>query len=641
MGYSDYQIGIVTISRVYFVDGLGHNLFSVGQFCDSDLEVAFRQHTYFIRNLEDVNLLSGSRGNNLYTLSLGDMIASSPICLLFKALKTKSWLWHRRLSYLNFSAINHLARQGLVRDNGTMFVNQTLREYYELVGISHETSVARSPQQNGVVERRNRTLIEAAHTMLIYERALLFLGAKAVTTACYTQNHSIIRLHHGKTPYELLHDKLPDLSFFHVFGALCYPTNDSENLGKLQPKANIAMASEQSILGPALYEMTPTIISSGLVPNPTSTTPFVPPSRTDWDMLFQLLFNELLTPPPSVDHPAPKVIALVAEVVAPEPTASTSSPSLTTVNQDAPSPSNSQTTPKPPSSIIHNDVEDDNHDLDVAHMNNDPFFGIIILKIYKVKLDELGGILKNKARLVACGYHQEEGTNFKESFAPVARLDAIRIFLALVAHKNMVVYQMDVKTAFLNGNLREEVYASQSDGFVDPDNRNHVYKLKKALYGLNKLHACGLQISKSPRGIFINHSKYALESLKRYSFESFDPVDTPMVEKSKLDEDKEWKAIDLLGIPKSTYMQSKESFGIYEEPSIGVYGQSISTSDITLSRSMLRMVIKLYFVNTEFQLADIFTKALSIEKIDFQFNKVGMRSFTPETLRQLTDEVEE
>nr|GFC49629.1 integrase, catalytic region, zinc finger, CCHC-type, peptidase aspartic, catalytic [Tanacetum cinerariifolium] len=115
MGYGNYKIGNVTISRVYYMEELGHNLFSVGQFCDSDLEVAFRQHTCFIRNLEGVDLLTGSRGNNLYTLSLQDMMASSQICLLSKASKTKSWLWHRRLSHLNFGAINHLARQGLVR----------------------------------------------------------------------------------------------------------------------------------------------------------------------------------------------------------------------------------------------------------------------------------------------------------------------------------------------------------------------------------------------------------------------------------------------------------------------------------------------------------------------------------------------
>ncbi|GKD71605.1 putative ribonuclease H-like domain-containing protein, partial [Tanacetum coccineum] len=499
------------------------------------------------------------------------MMASSHICLLSKASKTKSWLWHRHLSHLNFEAINHLDRHGLVRDNGTEYVNQTLREYYEKVGISHETSVDCSPQQNGVVERRNRTLIEAAHTMLIYTKAPLFLWAEAVATACYTQNHSMIRHRHGKTPYELLHNKPPDLSYLHVFGALCYPTNDSENLGKLQPKADIGifigyaptkkafriynirtrrivetihidfdemtvMASEHSRSGPALHEITPATISLGLVPNPPHSTPFVPPSRTDWDILFQpssrtRCFNQVTF--------------------------------LTTVDQDAPSPSNSQTTPETLPPIILNDVEEDNHDIEVAHMGNDPYFGIQILEVssdqssssdiihtivppdhqvfehnrkwtkdhlleniigeldrpvstrlqlheqalfcyydafltavepktYKdaltqsLKLEDLGGILKNKDLLVARGYRQEEGIDFEESFTPVARLEAIRIFLAFAAHMNMVVYQMDVKTTFLNGNLREKVYVSQPDGFVDKDKPNHVYKLKKALYGLKQ-----------------------------------------------------------------------------------------------------------------------------------------------------------
>ncbi|GKF30791.1 retrovirus-related pol polyprotein from transposon TNT 1-94, partial [Tanacetum coccineum] len=112
---------------------------------------------------------------------------------------------------------------------------------------------------------------------------------------------------------------------------------------------------------------------------------------------------------------------------------------------------------------------------------------VITLKwIYNVKLDELGGILKNKAQLIVSGYRQEEGIDFEESFAPVARLDAIRIFLAFAAHMNMIVHQMDVKTAFLNGIMREEVYVSQPDGFVDKDNLNLMYKLKKALYGLKQ-----------------------------------------------------------------------------------------------------------------------------------------------------------
>ncbi|GJU48241.1 retrovirus-related pol polyprotein from transposon TNT 1-94 [Tanacetum coccineum] len=483
-------------------------------------------------------------------------------------------------------------------DNGTEFVNQTLREYYEEVGISHETSVARSPQQNGVVEIRNRMLIEAAYTMLIYAKAPLFLWVEAVATACCTQNRSIIRLRHDKTPYELLHEKLPDLSFFHVFGALCYLTNDSENLGKLQPKADIdfdeltAMGSEHSSSGP--------------------------------DLLFQPLFDELLNPPSSVDRPAPKVIVPIVEVVAPVPAPSTGSPSLTIVDQDAPSPSNSQTTPETQSLVIPNDVEEDNHDLDVAHMNNDPFFGIPILEndseasssldviptvvhtaapnsehvtkwtkdhpldniigelerpvSIRLQLHEQAlfcyydafltsvepknykarGNLKNKVRLVARGYRQEEGIDFEESFAPIARLDAIGIFLAYVAHMNIIVYQMDVKTTFLNGIMREEVYVSQPDGFVDQDNPNHVYKLKKALYGLkqaprawydllskclalqeflNWIHGSNIDIQKT-------RQRYSPESLKKYGMEFSDSVDTPMVKKSKLDEDTQGKAVD-------------------------------------------------------------------------------------------------
>nr|GEU65266.1 hypothetical protein [Tanacetum cinerariifolium] len=693
-----------------FLDGLGHNLFSVGQFCDSDLKVAFRQHTCFIRNLEGVDLLSGSRGNNLYTLSLGDMMKSSPIYLLSKASKTKSWLWHRCLSHLNFGAINHLARQdtnqeklyllhmdlyGLMRIesvNGKKYILIIIDDYsrftwvkflrskdeaqdfiikfLKMIQVRLKVPVQRIRTDNGT-EFVNQTLHEC------YEQAF--------ATACFTQNRSIIRLRHGKTPYELLHNKLPDLSYFHVFGALCYPTNDSENMEKLQPKADIAMASEQSSLGPALHEMTPATISLGLVPNPTSSTPFVPPSRTDWDLLFQPLFDELLTPPPRVDHPAPEVIALITEVVALELAVSTSLPSSKIVDQDAPSPSNSQLIPETQPTVIPNDVEEDNHDIEVAHMSNDMYIGISIPKatsdqslstdmykdaltqscwiesmqeelneferlkvwelvprpdkvmvitlksIYKVKLDELGGILKNKDRLVACGYHQEEGIDFEKSFASVARLEEIRIFLTYAAHKNMVVYQIDVKTAFLNG----------------------------------------LQISQSPKGIFISQSKYALESLKKYGFESCNPVDTPMVEKSKLDEDKEGKSVDpshyhgmigtllyltasrpdlqyaicmcaRLGFNKiPMYCDNKSAIALCCNNVQHSKSKQIGIRYHFIKEHVENRVIKLYFVNMEYQLADIFTKALGRERIEFLINKLGMRSFMLETLQQLTDEVDE
>nr|GEV89312.1 hypothetical protein [Tanacetum cinerariifolium] len=512
---------------------------------------------------------------------------------ILKALKTKSWLWHCRLSHLNFGAINHLARQGLVRglpklkfkkdhlcfacamgkSNGTEFVNQTLREYYDQVGISHETSVARSP-------RRTKQIIKTIHV-------------------------------------------------------------DFDEL--------TAMASEQSSSGPALNEMAPATISLGLVPKPSSSTPYVPPSRNDWDLLFQPLFDELLTPLSSVDPPALEVIAPIADVIPPvqDKSIETQSP------------------------ILPQDVKEDIHDIEVSHMGNDPLFGVPIpevasaqssstvlphtimqpdhqipqhnskwTKTYKDALTQSCWIKAMQQELneferlkvwelvprpdkftvitLNLWLPQEEGIDFEESFALVARLEAIWIFLAYATHKNMVVYQMDVKTVFLNGNIREEVYVSQQDGFVDQDSPNHVYKLKKALFGLKQAprtwydmllsflisqdfskgsadptlfirrngndlllvqiyvddiifaastpELCdlfanimcskfkmsmmgkisfflGLQISQSPRGIFINQSKYAFESLKKYGFESCDLVDTLMVEKSKLDEDKEGKAI--------------------------------------------------------------------------------------------------
>nr|GFC00027.1 hypothetical protein [Tanacetum cinerariifolium] len=322
--------------------------------------------------------------------------------------------------------------------------------------------------------------------------------------------------------------------FFHVFGALCYPTNDSENLGKLKPKADIgifigyastkkafriyklrtrriveiihvdfdeltAMASEKSSSGPVLNEMTPRTIRSGLVQKSSPSTSYVPPLRNDWDLLFQPMFDELLNPAPSVVNQDPEVIAPIAEVIPLLHADLTGSPSSITVDQDAPSSSKSHTTTEIQSSVIPQNVGDDNLDMEVAHMGKDPLFGVPIPEVtstpvstqlqlheqaifcyYDAFLTSVEPKMYKEALTQSCWIeamqeelneferleHQEEGINFEESFAPVARLEAILIFLTHAEHKNMVVYQMDVKTAFLNGNLREEVYVSQ------PDRRN-------------------------------------------------------------------------------------------------------------------------------------------------------------------------
>ncbi|GJT46962.1 retrovirus-related pol polyprotein from transposon TNT 1-94 [Tanacetum coccineum] len=385
---------------------------------------------------------------------------------------------------------------------------------------------------------------------------------------------------------------------------------------------------------------------------------------------------------------------------------------------------------------------------------------IITLKwIFKVKLHELGDVLKNKARLVARGYRQEDGNDFEEPFALVTRLEDIHIFIAYVAHTNMIVYQMEVKTAFLNGSLREEVCVSQPDGFVDQDNPNHVYKLKNALYRLkagskglkegkdillvqiyvddiiftstdpslcetfSKIMCSkfkmsmmgkmslflGLQISQSPRGIFLNQSKYALEIIKKYGMETSDHVDTPMVEKSKLEADPQGKEVDptcyrgmigsliyltasrpdlvialcmcaryeakpieknlhdvkrifryLRGTIKMGMWYSKDSCialtAFTDADHAGCQDTRSSTSGIMqllgdrlhiniryhiIKEQVENGVVKLYLIRTEYQLADILTKALGQERLEFLINKLGIRSMSLKTLKSLAEEKDE
>ncbi|GJT42419.1 integrase, catalytic region, zinc finger, CCHC-type containing protein [Tanacetum coccineum] len=322
MGYGDLQMRNILISRVYYVEGLGHDIFSIGQFCDSDLEVAFIKHTCFVRNLEGVDLLSGSRGYNLYTISMADMMRSSPICLLSKASKTKSWLWHRRLSHLNFGTINQLAKQGLVK-----FLRTKDEAPEVIVKFLKQAQVSLNATVRYLFERRNRMLVEDARTMLIFSKSPIFLWAEAVATACYTQNRSLIHVRYNKTPYELLGDGKPKLRYLHIFCDRCFPTNDFEDLKKLQSKADIEifnsyspskkayiiynkrtrqlietmniqfdkltqMASEQPGSGPELQGLTFGHISSGLVLNQAASTSAKTPTKNDWDLLFQPMFDE-------------------------------------------------------------------------------------------------------------------------------------------------------------------------------------------------------------------------------------------------------------------------------------------------------------------------------------------------------------
>nr|GEZ42035.1 retrotransposon protein, putative, unclassified [Tanacetum cinerariifolium]GEZ48362.1 retrotransposon protein, putative, unclassified [Tanacetum cinerariifolium] len=608
LGFGDLQWGNILITRVYFVEGLGHNLFSIGQFYDSDFEVAFRRDAF----------------------NLHELASASPICLMARASSTKSWLWHHRLSHLNFDTINDLARNDLVAglpkfkyqkehlcpsceqgkikrashppklvpnsrqrlhllhmdlcgpmriasingkryvlvivddysrytwslviiirtDNGTEFKNQVLKEYFDTVGISYQMSSVRTPQQNGVVERRNRTLVEAARTMLIFSRAPLFLWAEAIATTVFNRR--------TKKIMETINVSFDELS---------------------------AMAFEQRSSKPGLQSMTSRHISSGLdLTYAPSTITTQQPSEGELDLLFEAMYDDYIGGQPSA----------TARTVPPaqELQVRQSSMASITIADTAPIPTNSSSlaTNTP---ITSQDVDELNPNAMVdgntfvnpfansstsatassSHQNN--------------KHDEEQMVIRNKSRLVMRGYRQEEGINFEESFAPVARMEAIRIFLAYAAHKSFTVFQMDVKTAFLHGMLKEDVYVCQPEGFIDADHPIHVYKLKKALYGLKQAPRAwydelskfllqnhffkgtidptlfirrfqddilvmmgemtfffGLQVNQSPCGIFINQSKYVLEILNKYAMESCDPVGTPMKIKDKLDLDQNGTPVD-------------------------------------------------------------------------------------------------
>ncbi|GJU50562.1 retrovirus-related pol polyprotein from transposon TNT 1-94 [Tanacetum coccineum] len=487
--------------------------------------------------------------------------------------------------------------------------------------------------------------------------------AKAVATACYTQNRSLIHTRHNKTPYELVHDKKPDLTFFQVFGALCYPTNDSEDLGKLQPTTDIGI-----FVGPTPTFLTHGQISSGLIPNPVPAAPYVPPTNKELEILFQPIFDEYLEPP-RIERPVSPTLAV------PVPVNSAGS----TIIEDNP----------------------------FAPVDNNPFVNVFAPEpsseassfgdIYKVKLDEYGDVLKNKARLVAKGYRQEEGINFEESFASVARIEASRIFIANAASKNMTIYQMDVKTAFLNGELKEEVYVSQPEGFIDPDHPTHVYRLKKALYDLKQ----------APRAWYDTLSRFLLNI--KFSKGAVDPTYQATPTKKHLEAltrvfqylrgTINWglwylkdTAIALMAYAdadhavswtskkqKSTAISTTEAeyiamSGFYAQilwmrsqltdygfafKKIPLYSDNRSAialccNNVQHSRSkhidirhhfireqVEKGMVELYFMTTDYQLAGIFTKELPRERFEFLLPRLGMKSMTPETLKRLQEGEEE
>nr|GEU76272.1 integrase, catalytic region, zinc finger, CCHC-type, peptidase aspartic, catalytic [Tanacetum cinerariifolium] len=293
-GYDDVVIGSMTIKTVYYVEGLGHNLFSIGQFCDEGLEVAFRKSTCFVRNEDGVDLLIGDRSSNLYTIALNEVASNSLTCLPAEAYFLQSWLWYQRLSHLNFATINNLVKNNLVQvqrvqtDNGTEFKSKTLAKFFDEVGISQQFSAARTPQQNGIVERSNRTLVEAARTMLTFENLPSFLWAETIATTCITKNCLIIHKRFDKTPCELMNKRKPNIKFFRLFGCRCYLLNEYEDVGKLKAKGDIGVFVGYSKESAAfrIYNKRSRKSSNPLVSQVSET------SKKDLENLFQNFYDE-------------------------------------------------------------------------------------------------------------------------------------------------------------------------------------------------------------------------------------------------------------------------------------------------------------------------------------------------------------
>nr|GEV14863.1 hypothetical protein [Tanacetum cinerariifolium] len=621
LGYGDLVQGAVTIKRVYYVEGLNYNLFSVSQFCFTDLEVAFRKSTCYIHDLKGSDLLTGSNGTDLYSITLQDTTSPNPICLMAKATSSQAWLWHRHLSHLNFDTINLLSKNDIV------------------VGLPKLKFVKDHLCSSCIVKRRNRTLVEAARTMLSVAKVPLFFWAEAIATACFTQNRSLVIPRHEKTPYHIINDRKPSVNFFHIFGSLCHIVKDGENLDKMKEKDHVSSdpVPQFPMTTPEHDSLSPGPQCQENVPQADKTVT----TSNELDFLFTPIFDELLNGSSHVvsksfaestadapnhhqqQHTTPLNIQTTTEPTCQVPTQAPTVASTENINQAETVEENAQVKNDEFINIFCTPVQDrgetSSRHVDSSNMHTfyqrhpsehrwtkehlleqvigNPYqsvrtrrqlesdgemcmFALTMSrtkpKNIKEAMADSGWIESMQEELYQFdrldGYAQKEGVDFKESFAPVARLEAVWLFITYASHKSFNVYQMDIKTTFLYGPLKEEVYVNQSDGFVDPYHPDKVYRLKKALHGLKQAprawydELSNFMVSKgfskgsidptlfitkhrgdillvqiyvydiilfhqSPRGIFINQAKYAQEILIKHGITSCDSVGTPMATK--------------------------------------------------------------------------------------------------------------
>nr|GEY09767.1 uncharacterized mitochondrial protein AtMg00810-like [Tanacetum cinerariifolium] len=479
MGYGDYQMENFTISQVYYVEGLGHNLFYVGQFYDSDIEVAFRKYTCFIRDLEGVDLLKGSRGSNLYNLSLENLLLSSPTCLLSKASNTKSWLRHQRLSRLNFNYITSLAKHVLVRRLPKLkYQKDHLCSAYALSKSkkhSHKPKAEDSIQEKLYIlhmdlyrPMRIQSINGRKYILIIvddYSRFtwVKFLHSKDEVPEFVIKFLKMIQVRLNETVYNIRTDNGTE-----------FVNQTLEDLGKLKSKANIGI-----FIGYAPAKKAFRIYNK-------RTRMIIKIIHVDFDELTTMASEQFI----------PTVIALELVV-------STDTPSSTTIDQDAPSTSTSQTTQETPSPVILLDVEEADHDIEVAHIDNKSSFDNLILEPSS-KESSSRVIIPNNVLLLN---QPPEYINKWTKDHPIDNVigdPSGPVSTRLQLQDEALFYVDDGQTIILSWTAK----------FI------------------------------KSRGIFLNQSKYALESLKKYGIETCDPVDTPMVEKSKLDEDPQGTVID-------------------------------------------------------------------------------------------------
>nr|GEY70649.1 hypothetical protein [Tanacetum cinerariifolium] len=579
LGYGDLVQGAVIIKRVYYVEGLNHNLFSVGQFCDADLEVAFWKSTCYIRDLKGNDLLTGSHGTDLYSVTLQDTSSPNLICLMAKVTSSQAWLWHRRLSHLNFDSKNNiviglpklkfvkdhlcsscelgkarrtytwtyflrskdetpevlidflrLVQRGLhaqvrtVRtDKGTEILNKTLHAYFTAEGINHQTFVARTTEQNGVVKRRNRTLVEATRTMLSAAKVPLFFWAEAIATTCFSQNRYLVIPRHEKTPYHIINDRKPSVKFFNIFGSLCYIVRDGENLDKMKEKGDACIFVGYSTQSRAyrvfnkrtrvivetihvnfdeLPQMASDHVSSdsvsqchslalehdSLSPGPefqenVPHADMTVSTSNELDLLFSLMFDELLNGSTQVvskssakttdDAPNQCLQQNTTPLntqITPEPTCQvpTQAPTVTStenINQAEMILENAQVEDDEFINIFYTPVQDRDHPLEQVignpsqsvrtrrQLESDSEMCMFALTVSRTEPKNIKEAMADSAwiesmqeelhqldrldvwelvdRRLSKGYAQKEGVDFEESFAPVARLEAVRLFIAL------------------------------------------------------------------------------------------------------------------------------------------------------------------------------------------------------------------